>query len=306
MDQLSEISAQQGANVVSPATSGSGWGAQQGFAPQPQQQGIMNGNADWRANIDPAYQGIASRYSDVNELAKALYHSSSALRQKMDLNNPEQFAQYRQALEGYNNIPSLPDRYDIDTTDLGWLADNGISPEDQAWVLTKEEMSDLKHKAYNNQLTNEQANVEAQIKNAEKLLDMQAGAAQVYNQAYEASQTLQKEWGNAAPQKCKAVEVALAKTLPQMGCDGKQLYIDLCKSGMMYNPSMLKMLASIGEMSMDRPKNGYSNIAPMDANITLEQLKSDPDFMSIVSNVNHPQCREYTERMLSLARAKHA
>lgn len=240
-------------------------------------------SSDWRSTLAPEYQQAASRFNSPESLLKAYMGAESLIGKKIEAFSREDYKTYSQMMQSATGVPADASGYNIKFSD------------NQACVLNEDEVHDVKALSAQLGLTTEQAQNLADTVNAWG----QACIEDQVRQCAEGFQEMANMWGNAWQTKIEAIDRCVNNVLPQLlGVPAdtvKVLLKDACAS-----PTLMNALANLGSLSMNSSSTGYSNLSPMDANLRLEQMRSDPEISKILSNPVHPKHAETRKELQTL------
>lgn len=273
-DQQSQIGGQQYDNNVQP----------QGTQP----------NMDWRANLSPELQPVASRFNDIESLVKSYREAQNVLGKKVEAFGQQDWQTYQNIMSQLTNVPTSAEGYQIDygTRDGG---EPYMAPEDSQAVVQ------LSHALG---LNNDQA------QDLHDAINDYAGAI-AQQQEQEAGELLEysmnelaKAWGNAADTKVRAVDNAINNILPKLCGESAEVLKEQLIAAQAWNsPEFMKILASIGELGMESTSRGYANMAPMDAQTRFNYLRNDPDFMKARIDPHHPMHNQVKQEFAAMCNA---
>jgi hypothetical protein len=180
---------------------------------------------------------------------------------------------------GLKKPSDLPEGFDIEDQLIGQLGQMF-----HAAGLTQRQAQVLFDK-YNSYAKNEFTNAtkEAQLRSAEELA------------------ALKREWGAAYDAKIDSAKRAIRAFLGE----SEAKWLD--DNGLSGNPKMLRIFASVGE-KLSEPSadggggqgGGFGPITPAAAQAEINQKMSDPDFVGMYFNKDHPRHKWAVEQMLRL------
>jgi len=253
-------------------------------------------NQDWRSNISPELQNTASRFNSPESLVKAYRDAQGLIGKKVGEYSQQDWQSYAAIQEQINNIPSSSDRYNFDLSPLSEDSENTFSNED---------IAALKEVSHALGLNSDQAQGLYNVLNE---VNNQAAASQEEASMEYASYNLSelaRDWGEAYETKLQSISNCVENILPQItGVSAERIKEEISQSGMQYSSLLMNMFAAIGELGSEGRSSGYNNIAPMDANMRLEHLKSDPNFANIMANRWDPRHNQVKEEYRSLLAIK--
>lgn len=261
---------------------------------QGQGQSMQQNGNDWRSNLPQELQPVVSRFGDVESLVKSYREAQSVLGKKVETFGEQDWQSYQNIMSQLNNVPVSADQYQIDISPMT-EGHTQISEEDSQTVLQ------LSHHLG---LDNEQAqNFHDIIVNYAN--DLNSSVEQESAELFKSSITdLKEAWGNAADTKLRAVESAINNVLPGLcGTSADALKEELTNAQVYNSPSFMKILAAIGEMTMDSSSRGYNNMAPMDAQSRFNHMKNDPDFMKARIDPFHPRHEQAKKEFAAMCSA---
>lgn len=243
---------------------------------------------DWRANFPEDMQGALQKYNEPIDMVKAYLSANNLLGKRQDQFNDQDWANYVNAT---NHVNGVPENY----TDY-MIGNDDIDPED---------IECLQQFFHENGLNNEQAEA---IYNLIDAIDNSVFGQQEEQLAQQEDSNLDvlvDAWGNAAEHKLQAVENCIDQILPHItGIDSDDIRQTLIDNNLTTNPVIMSVFSAIGALNMESGSYGYSNIAPMDANARLQQLRGDAEWMSALVNRHHPNHKSAYETHSQLIRMK--
>jgi hypothetical protein len=257
---------------------------QSGYGPQ------IGGGIDWRASLPPELQHVVRQYKDLPEFVKTFGSAQEIIGKKFDEFSQQDFQKYNAMMSAANGIPTSPEGYQIDPY-----------PESGELRLSPEETEDVLRLSHSMGLDNERAQILHDALNnlTETAYNVRQNEEQV---RYEGCMNdLAGAWGNAYESKIQAVESAVENVLPQLtGTDPDTIREELFDAGVYKSPVLMKMLAAVGELAGNAASSGYSALSPMDAQVRLNQMRSDPETMRIRINPHHPLHSQIKEEFATL------
>lgn len=270
---------------------------EQGY-PQQEEQYQQQGydNQDWRANLAPELQNSMQKFNDPESLARAYTGLQGLVGKKTEHFSPQDWQNYASVVSEMQGIPMSPDQYQIDTTPIS---------EDRINTFTNEDMEALREMSHSLGLNPQQAQGIYTVLNeiGNHVMAEQENYASEYaaNNLNELAET----WGNAYEGKLRAVDNCVNNILPQItGISADRLKQEISDCGGQYSATLMNIFAAIGQLGMEGSSYGYNNVAPMDANMRLSQLRSDPDWTNALINKHHPNHQQAVEEHRTLLHLK--
>jgi hypothetical protein len=250
---------------------------------------------DWRANFSPDLQGEAKNFKTAEEALKAYINARQMIGKKVEEYSAKDWENYSQMRAQLEGIPSSPEDYKIDM-DPKNDRQNTFTPEDIKAFKTMAHTMGLNEKQsqqlydFMNEMGNQVLNNDSQ--------SQQEYIISNYNE-------LAKDWGNAWEWKVKAISNCVENILPQVtGLSSERIKKEIFDSGAYNNAILMKIFSAMGELRMDGASTGYGNLAPMDAQMRLDQKRSDPDWRNAIANQFHPMHQEASQELHNLIRMK--
>lgn len=242
---------------------------------------------DWRANLAPELQTIAAKFNSPEAMIKGYAGLQSLIGRKVSDYSKEDWQTYAAMMQDTTNIPANIDGYELQE-----------APDGN--VLEQEHLDAIKEQAYQLGLNQEQAQALYERENAEYAEHLENAT----HQCVDCFQQLGDMWGNAYETKLNALTNCVENILPHLaGCSAEEFKEAIGDAYM--NPMLMNLFATIGEMCQDSGSVGYNNFTPTDASIRLEQMKSDPDIMKILTNQSDPRHAATKEEFRNLIAMKH-
>lgn len=239
---------------------------------------------------------VLSKFNGVEDLAKAYDSLSDILGKRVTEFTEEDWAKYVDAQSKHFEIPSTIEDYYIDRPPL---EDGSIH------ALNDTEFGLLKELSFDLGLSKDQA--QALYTGANSILNgINQERVQGQTKYLQEQESLfEKNWGNAMEEKQQMMANCLEKFLPDVSGKDTAYWADKITSlGLDHDFDFCNLLAKIGESVSESRSIGYNNLAPMDAEMRLNQMRSDPTIMSIVTNSLHPNHKQLSEEFDYLIRAK--
>jgi hypothetical protein len=246
---------------------------------------------DWRAALPPELQPMVQKYDDLTQFVRAYGSARELIGKKFEDLSHRDFQAWSQMMNAATGVPPSPDEYQIDP-----LPQSGGNP-----ILTREESTEIRELAHAMGLDNEHAQIlhDAFSEVGERILDSHQGEIQARYE--ECMSDLAQSWGNAYESKIQAIDNVIENVLPQLtGLSSDAIREELEQSRIYNSPTLLKVLAAVGELSGNTASRGYSDMAPGDARTRFEQLRSDPEFVKARINPHHPMHRQVKEEFEAL------
>lgn len=253
----------------------------QGYPPNYQPNYYQNTaeNSNWKNSIAPEFLGYINNFQTPNDFANAYAQVLSILDRSPANWNEQDYKAFSHLQEVYSGIPSTAEGYNIDT----------YPTNNQVNTLSQEDVNILKNVSHALGLNKSQAQ---NLYGALNVLgnNLMANVAALWDQKVaKYGENLRLSWGDQANNKLANVRYALYDILPKLTGESLQTIISEClEMGAHVRPFFLKLLAAIGELGGDGRSQGYYNISPEDARIRLDNMKSNPSIMKILTNPRHP------------------
>jgi hypothetical protein len=267
------------------------------YAQQEEQQYPSHGmTQDWRANISPDLQNIAGRFNTPESLVKAYRDAQGLIGKRVGEFSQQDWQSYAAIQQQIHNVPASMDGYNIDT---------GYISEDRANTFSEDDVDALKEMSHALGLNNDQAqgmyDVLNEMNNCMMEYQEEAAAEYTFNNLSE----LEQDWGNAYESKLQAVSNCVDTVLPQLtGISAERIKQEVYESGAQHSALLMNIFAAIGELGSEGRSAGYNNLGPMDANMRLAHLKSDPNTASIMANPRHAMHHQVKEEFRALMAIK--
>lgn len=253
---------------------------------------------DWRSSLPEELKNSTSlsKFKSVEDLAKSYNSMSDILGKRTADFTEEDWEKFISAQETTRGIPATPEDYYIETKPIAEGLQN---------TLADNELEYLKGLSYDLGLDKQQAqNLYDGINGALNHI-LQERQAEAIKNFEEQEDLFKKNWGDALETKKQAVESCLDKFLPEItGKDSQYWAEKIEKLGLDHDFDFCNLLANLGETVSQSQSIGYNNLSPMDASMRLNQIKSDPNLMSIITNKLHPMHKEMSEEFDTLIEIK--
>ena len=275
----------------------------QGYQPTggyQQQQGMQNtqggqqSNPDWdffnsnfKSMVPPQYQAMVSKYNTLTEFLDSHNGALGLIGKKFNEFAKNDFQTYANLVQEATGVPADPSGYQLQ--------------KQEGSILDENDDALCRDIACNLGLNNEQANgLQMAMENFGQIV-----READYQQQMSVQQELEARWGNNYAYKEQAIHNAFTSVIPQLFGEGTEAFGEDLQSAMARYPSVARLVAAVGELAMSTPTGGYGNTtSPQGAAATIEQLKSDPEFMNKYINQSHPQHAQAKEMMQKLVRLK--
>ena len=271
---------------------GGGYQQADSFQQQGMQQQSSNPNWDYfntnfKAMVPPQYQQMVAKYPNLTDFLDSYNSALGLIGKKFDELAANDFQTYANLVQTTTGIPADPSGYNLQRQEGSMLDEN-----DDA--LCREMSCNLG-------LNNEQANgLQTMMENFG-----QAVREADYQQQMAVQQELEQRWGNNYEYKQQAIHNAFTSVIPQLFGENPEAFGGDLQAAMARYPTVARLVAAVGELATSTPTGGYGNATtPQGAAATLEQLKSDPDFMKKFSSEWHPEHAQAKETIRQLLKLK--
>jgi hypothetical protein len=255
---------------------------------------FSNKTTDWRSSLPPDLQPVVQKYNNQEEFVKVFNDMKSLVGKKFNDFSIQDFKTYSSMMEQATNIPVSPDAYQIDPIPL----------QGEECVLNEQDTQVIKEISHAIGLNNNQTQQFYDTMNSVGVAIKSAEQHEVQQRYDSCLQDLVGAWGNAYESKIQAIDNAIVNTLPNLiGLDSETIREGLSEARVFLSPILLKVLSSIGEITMDSSSYGYNNIAPVDAQSRYHNMRNDPEFMRARIDRHHPLHERATQEFAAMCEA---
>jgi hypothetical protein len=256
-----------------------------------------NNTQDWRASLAPELQGVVQKFNSPESLAKAYADAQNLISKKVGEFSQQDWQSYAAIQEQLMGVPSSLDGYAIDTAPIA---------EGKINTFQGEDLEALKEMSHALGLNNQQAQGLYTVLNEMGNQIMQAQEAGSQEYAVSNYNELAQDWGNAYEGKLQAISNCVEHILPSItGVSSERIKQEVYQSGACNSALLMKIFSAIGELGSEGRSAGYNNLAPMDANMRLEHLKSDPNTAAIMADKLHPMHQQVKNEFRALTQIKY-
>lgn len=244
-------------------------------------------NSNFKSMVPPQYQQMVSKYNNFTDFLDSYNAQQGLIGKKVSDFASSDWQTYANMVQQATGIPADPSGYQLQ--------------RQEGSILDETDDAVCREVACNLGLNNEQANgLQMAMENFGQMV-----READYNQQMAVQQELEQRWGNNYAYKEQAIHNAFTSVIPQLFGESTEAFGEDLQSAMARYPSVARLVAAVGELAMSTPTGGYGNTtSPQGAAATIEQLKSDPEFMNKYIYQSHPQHAQAKETMQKLVRLK--
>jgi hypothetical protein len=249
---------------------------------------------DWKATVPEDLRPVVDRHDSVESLARSNMELQRIVGKKFNSFSDSDWQLFMQANERLNDIPESPDGYNLEFQPKLESSQN---------MLIEGDVNGLKTIVHSLGLNRTQAQGIHTFLN--ELANFHYNALEQQRNDYIAAnkQMLEKEWGDSYQQKMQAVEACFKNVLPSLsGLDAQQIKNEMEGVGAHHSAAFLKIMASLGEMSLESGRTGYNAISTFDARTRLDQMKQDSNVRAILGNRHHRDYPKLSSEFKMLSR----
>ena len=257
-----------------------------------------NRENDYLESLPPYIKEVFNKYdNDPVKIAEAYKAISSTLGKRYESFSDSDWKLFFEANEKFNDVPASKEGYQFQFEPdeeghqdmLGELWQNGMAELAHEIGLTRNQANTI----YNfiNFLENEHIKTDMNTRNQYIEKNMK---------------DIQKAWGKTYDLQMARANKGIDVWAEIIGSSREELLEEITNVGAQHNAKFLQLMAILGGEGSETPntKSFNNNMTPRSASIRLEEMRNDPQKMSILAKPWHPLYKQVSEEVNSLARKK--